>query len=114
MKLRPVAQRDTNVRSLREIATRLTYLVYLLALPAGGVCLLWGATQGKTPALGAAAAFVLLFASLHRFARHPLEFALMRAELKNNPFKRKTVGEDVGATPATSTNACKQGSCGLI
>jgi hypothetical protein len=113
MKTRPPACRDSEVRSFREIAARAAFLAYVLSAPAGAFLLLWGGARGQWAAAGAGAAGLLLFLSLHGFARHRLNFAQLRSELRCNPFRRAAAGADPQQPSSGGADTCR-GACSIL
>ncbi|HLP02112.1 MAG TPA: hypothetical protein VK163_08805 [Opitutaceae bacterium] len=108
-----VSQRNTALRTPREIVARLGFAAYVLALPAGVFLFAWGAMHNLPRLQLAGGGAAVLFAALHVFARKALGFSAVVQELKRNPFKAEP--RDSGAA---STGACVENtgcrSCGSL
>ncbi|HLP08726.1 MAG TPA: hypothetical protein VK178_11215 [Opitutaceae bacterium] len=108
-----ISQRNTALRSPREIVARLGFAAYVLALPAGGFAFAWGATHSHPALQIVGGAAVVVFAALHVFGRKPLGFSAVVQELKRNPFKAGARDSGAAAGEAcVEKTGCR--SCGSL
>lgn len=113
MSSRPLAHRDTTLRSPREIAAHLAFALYVVLPPLGVAAVLIGLTQPNPPAGWLGGTALAAFAALHLFARHTFGFAAIAKELKRNPFKPKRPTPSAPA-PEQPAARCESGTCGLL
>lgn len=92
-KTRPIAQRDTTLHSPDEIKRRAVFVLYALAIPAGGFALIAGIVRHHPGLIVAGVLAFALFVALH-FTRRRWKMKDLADEIAKNPFKPVRVPKD--------------------